>query len=364
VRPERSPLGAIETAIMKRSAFTLIELLVVIAIIAVLVGLLLPAVQRIRESGNRTSCLNNLKQMGLAMHNYHDAHKFFPAGVYSGTNADLSDAGSSGFIDLVRDLEQAGWRDRWQLKVPWYQSPNADIVGTDFKIFFCPSNRTNGIIDLKFLASVANRPLPNPAACDYLLCKGSNASLCLVSKVPYTARGVFDLNSQTRLIDIADGTSSTIAIGEGWGNNARFQVRQYYDDTTPAANLFPGQTGRIDQSWCAGAIASSLLNTAGLLGGSCLGVTAQRGGFDPPLDEPMNNPLVLAAVVYNVDCDNNVQTDGQMDTLSGFRSAHSGGGCNFLFCDGSGHFITDKIDAKLYRGLSTIRGGEVIPEDY
>jgi len=349
---------------MKRTAFTLMELLVVIAIIGIMAGLLLPAVQKIRESANKASCANNLKQMGLSMQNYHDAYKQFMPGLKGGNLSDLSDGGNSGFVGICMFLEEAAFMKKWQPNIPWYQAPNFDLSTHEVKVFFCPSNRTSGTIDLQFLVAKAGRPLPNPAAVDYLLCKGANASMCLTSQVPVKARGVFDINSQTRIIDITDGSSNTFAIGEGTGNNARYSLRQFYDDTAPTTNLFPGQPKLPDQSWTAGPTASSLLNSLGLLGTSCFGVTAQRGGFDPPLDEPMDNPLVLAAVLYGVDCTNQVSADGQMDTMSGFRSVHTGLGCNFLYCDGSVHFVSDRIDPTIYRALSTIAGREAIPDSY
>jgi prepilin-type processing-associated H-X9-DG protein len=179
----------------------------------------------------------------------------------------------------------------------------------------------------------AGRPLPNPAACDYLLSKGANSALCRQTQVPPGGRGVFDVNTCTRLADIADGTSQTFAVGEGAGNHSLFGIRRHYFDTAPASNLFPGQSDRIDQSWSAGPMATQALNSLGLLGGSTMGVTAQRGGHAPPFDEPMNHPLGLAAVDYNNGCTNSGTGPGGYDTISGFRSVHPGG-CNFLFCDG------------------------------
>jgi prepilin-type processing-associated H-X9-DG protein len=212
---------------------------------------------------------------------------------------------------------------------------------------------------MSFLAPIAGRPLPNPAAADYLLCKGANAALCQMTQVPPGGRGVFDVNTRTRLTDIADGASNTLAIGEGAGNNPRFGIRRYYADTTPAQGLFPGQSALLDQSWSAGPTATRALHSLGLLQGACLGVTAQRGGYSPPFDERMNNPLGLPALAYDHGCTNSGAAPGTYDTISGFRSAHSGG-CNFLFCDGSVRFITDGVSPDAYRALSTMGGGEVL----
>lgn len=346
---------------MKRSAFTLIELLVVIAIIAVLIALLLPAVQRVREAANRTACVNNLKQMGLALQQYHDNHGAFPAG-FTVLSDNLETGKYGGFVLLLSFLEQDNWLQRWDPTHYWYDPPNADIVSTEIKVFYCPSNRSGGAIDTSFLAVVNGRSLPKVAACDYLLCKGANAALCKVTQVPPAGRGVFDVNTATRIADITDGTSNTFAIGEGAGNNPRFGIRHYYPDTTPAPDLFPGQSRLIDQNWLGAPMATKELHSLGALGGFCLGVTAQRGGQSAPYDERMNNPLGLAALdCSNCGCVNSGTATGSYATMSGFRSAHSGG-CNFLFCDGSVRFVRETISADMYRALSTIAGGEVLSD--
>jgi prepilin-type processing-associated H-X9-DG protein len=344
---------------VKRTAVSLIEVLVVIAVIAVLVALLLPAVQRAREAANRTACINNLKQIGIALHGYHDALNSFPPGyTVSGTD-NLEMGGFGGFIPLLPFVEQDNWFRRWDPTRTWYDPPNDAIVSVEVKVFYCPSNRTRGVIDTSFLVPYSGRPLPNVAACDYLLCKGANAALCEQCQVPAAARGVFDVNTRTRLTDITDGTSTTFAVGEGVGNNPRFGIRHFYQETAPAQDLFPGQSKLIDQSWSSGPMATRALHSTGLLGGSCLGVTAQRGGHADPFDEPMNNPLGLAALDYNNGCTNSGTAPATMDTISGFRGVHPGG-CNFLFCDGGVRFVRDGVTADVYRALSTMAGGEVI----
>jgi prepilin-type processing-associated H-X9-DG protein len=181
-------------------------------------------------------------------------------------------------------------------------------------------------------------------------------------QIPGSARGVFDVNTRTRIADITDGTSQTFAIGEGAGNNQRYVIRHYYPDTTPAADLFPGQSPLIDQSWSSGPLATKVLHSNGFLNGACMGITAIRGGYDPPLDEPMNNPLVLAALDFNQGCTNQAIGPGIDDTLSGFRSMHPGG-CNFLFCDGSVRFVNQTIAPATYRAHSTMAGGEIVSAD-
>src|SRR5262245_8324635 len=112
---------------MRRKAFTLIELLVVLAIIAILIGLLLPAVQRVREAAARSKCQNNLKQLGLALHNYHGAHNAFPPGVVALTS-DLSNGQHSGLVFLLPFLEQLPLYQRYDFSRSWKDPVNLAVA--------------------------------------------------------------------------------------------------------------------------------------------------------------------------------------------------------------------------------------------
>src|SRR5437764_7402933 len=143
-------------------AFTLIELLVVIAIIGVLLGLLLPAVQKVRETAFQVACRNNLKQIGIALMAYHDARGGFPSGIVAGADDNLELGTHSGFVPLMPFLDQESWSKQWDPRRLWYDPPNAELVEAQVKVLFCPSNRSQGNINLQFLVPYAGRPLPNP----------------------------------------------------------------------------------------------------------------------------------------------------------------------------------------------------------
>jgi prepilin-type N-terminal cleavage/methylation domain-containing protein/prepilin-type processing-associated H-X9-DG protein len=347
----------------QRSGFTLIELLVVIAIIAVLVGLLLPAVQKVREAAARMSCANNLKQLGLALHNYENSLGHFPPGIITNQlDLHLQNGQGSGFDLLLPFIEQDNVERRWNPSVSWADPQNVVATQAVIKLFYCPSNRSEGEVDLQALAQSLGQTLPNPGATDYVFSKGANANLCPQTMQPAIARGVFDVNTRTRIGDIRDGTSNTFALGEAAGNSRIYLARRTYDATAPAIDA-NGQPVRIDQGWAVGSVANSGMADGGYFYGCVLAVTAERGGFDPPYDEPMNNRLALASIGYDISCDNSETMIGVFDTVSGFRSVHSGG-CNFVYCDGSVHFISTAVAAETYRALSTMAGGEIISGDF
>ena len=191
---------------MKRSrvsisvrGFTLIELLVVISIIAILVALLLPAIQQAREAAQRSQCQNNLKQLGLALHNYFDSHSVFPPGVVA-KSQDLTNGMHSGLTLLLPFVDQGTVSKLYNFNVSWRDPENTLAGKTRIAGFLCPN--ADGTVP-----QAGRLALP---ATDYAVSKGPNAYLCLQG----VGGGMFDVNSHTRPADVRDGLSNTFAMGE------------------------------------------------------------------------------------------------------------------------------------------------------
>lgn len=214
---------------MRRHAFTLIELLVVIGIIAVLIGLLLPAVQKVRESASRTQCQNKLKQMGLALHNYENVYGHFPPGyiweqppptvpppigprAFDRLPPDFylegNDPGWGWAAFLLPYLEQDAVHRQIDFAKPTTTPSSFTAITTLLGAYTCPNDDHAG----KFLVLTVTRDLVQPAATNsYVACYGAEG---LLAQAPQKGNGVLYQNSKTRFTDITDGSSTTIAIGE------------------------------------------------------------------------------------------------------------------------------------------------------
>lgn len=326
-----------------RSAFTIVELLVVIAIIGVLVALLLPAVQAAREAARRMSCRNNLRQLGIAMHNYHDVYRKFQPGYRFKPNS-ATDAMGSANPPLLPYLEQENAQDLIDPNMPWYLlSPQA--VRTVIKTFKCPSDVARDLESYPFVAALGVPVGDTFATSSYCVSVGWADAICFspsFAAPPVTNKsGVFAHHSNTRLADIMDGTSNTFAYGEAASG---FPMCNGIGCTNPLA----GETAK--HGWLIEGAAIEPLYNMGL---------RYAGGFGSTI-EPLNKTPVTDSyykVSSHTDC--RASIDGGPHWTTHFRSYHPGG-ANFLLCDASVQYLSETIDTTAYRALSTIQGGEVV----
>ncbi|HZZ82565.1 MAG TPA: DUF1559 domain-containing protein [Gemmataceae bacterium] len=337
-----------------RSAFTLIELLVVIAIIAILIALLVPAVQKVREAAARTQCINNLKQIGLAAHNYESANKVLPPGFRGSAVGGYYYFDTWGTLALITPyLEQTAVYNALDLTQTMYQLvPPYGINATNaamtarVPVFMCPSDT---------MASVCNGAysvVGDLGPTNYASCVGTGTTTGQTGWLgsPYDADGVFYAQSKVRLVTITDGTSNTVGAAE------RLLGTGAESGTVASRSALDVQTMYVNVSQTTDANCAASLNING----------SQRRGYTWVAGEPRctsYNHYYLPNDKTNPDCVANFGASGAVSYtghgLTTARSRHTGG-VNVWMCDGSVRFIQNSIGIQTWRALATRNGGEVV----
>ncbi|WP_417392239.1 DUF1559 domain-containing protein [Gimesia sp.] len=339
------------TSHLQKAGFTLIELLVVIAIIAILIALLLPAVQSAREAARRSTCKNNLKQIGLGLHNYHETHGVFPPGsiatltnggsgntirwrewMEAGNTSGVGTHGTSWMLQLLPFVDQANTYNKWNFNTN--VMGNRAVAEVDIPIFYCPSRRSKvRKVDAKLQLdeSPGSTAIDNAfvkGGTDYGGCKGAGngfgdgfsstgheslgvgASSEWMGTLSGGHLGIFYPNGDTQMRDIKDGTTNTLMTGEMQrlrGNDASLSL----------------------DSWSAGGVAN-IFDT------DTAGSSSENGSGD-----------------------NRGINGGQYE---GPGSDHEGG-AHFGLADGSVRFISENIDNRTFNRIGTA-DGEKIPGEF
>lgn len=338
----------------RSSGFTLIELLVVISIIAILMALLLPAVQQAREAARRTQCRNNIKQLGIALHNYHDNHGTLPAGLIVRLATNNTQDLPSRFAAVLDQNRHLG--TNWMVSLlPFIdQSPlynlvdintslsiasgnNATVRSTTIPGYLCPSDAFNGApleryntFDNTGAATTPGRPW---ARANY----GANLGREMYEwqiqhrATPSQKKGAMGFGSGSKLSEFTDGTSNSAMVWE---------IRVGVNNQDPRG------------AWALGRFGASLVGgcdvgTAGLA--DCSGINA-RDAFADDVDGCTNAPQNGMGCAFD-------RGDGEVAP----RSMHTGG-VHLLLGDGSVRFVSENLDFTVHRNLNSISGGELTAE--
>jgi len=294
-----------------QNGFTLVELLVVIAIIAILISLLIPAIQQAREAARRTNCVNNLKQIGLGLQNYHEGFNTFPPGYVSDFDNSGTDIGPGwgwGAM-LLPQMDQRAVQASLRYELPIESPENAAPRLVTIPSWLCPSDDSSLL-----WTTVTRDPLGNPVSTICMVASANYVGVFGIAEPGIDGEGVFFRNSHIQIRDITDGSSQTLTVGE----RSQKWCQATWVGAVTGAELFPP----------AGSPAVPLIeNASGMVLGHTFEGTPNSAGLE-------------------CNC---------------FSSKHAGG-ANFNFADGHVQFISTFLDKRLFRVLSTRAGSEIIGE--
>lgn len=318
--------------------FTLIELLVVIAIIAILIALLLPAVQQAREAARRTQCKNNLKQLGLALHNYHDTHSKFPLGQ-SWIEGASSWHGHGVFVDLLPYIDQAPLYNQWVMTVSYDNGQNQTARRTKLAAYKCPSD----------LAYPGAEPGVNYAGC-------GGASVNIWNN---DSNGVFPKRVSAGIRDILDGTSNVIAFSEILtGDNSQSGVTDSDIVRVATAPAFANQDF-ITQAEIATAAAAC--DAANPTAEASLSQNGRDWTSPYPSQSRFNTSVPPNWSSRSCAFGNAFGLAADRNGLFPARSRHVGG-VQITLADGSSRFVSDNVDLQTWQWLGSKRDGNPIGE--
>lgn len=316
-----------------RKAFTLIELLVVIAIIAVLIALLLPAVQQARESARRTQCKNNLKQIGLALHNYHDLHQVFPPAYLVNPNVDpiMGTPNANGdngpgwtmLFMLLPQVEQGNLYNSFNQNVPSWDARNATAAKTPLSVYRCPSDISQSNVYNVVDGCGANpTTLATFSLSNYVANAGQPEVWSDPGDLSKLANGPLFRNGQIGMRDITDGLTNTVFMGE---QTSYHTIGATWVGIVPNSQTCP--TPRF--AYAGSDEAAPQINVH----------SGPGGPFEiPPVIHTPNNNIGLVDEMYSMHFD----------------------GCNVLMGDGSVRFASKHMDSIVWSNLATRAGGELI----
>lgn len=335
-----------------RRGFTLVELLVVIAIIGILIGMLLPAVQMVREAARRTSCLNNVRQIVLAAHNYESSVRHLPPSYQLDPGGTVTGNGSwSVQAQLLPFCEQANAYDLIDFSQAWSAPENAEsgVPVLRVPLYQCPSE-VNDMVRIK-----------NGAPFVYPHNYGFNFGSWLIHD-PATGRpgdGLFYVNGKVEFRSVTDGLSNTLCVAEVKAFTSYIRNTQDPGDVAPTdPTAFMDYTGELKlgtdvnsntghTEWCDGRV--------------------HHSGFTSVFTPNTTVPYEVDGVTYDVDF--NSEKEGNSLTKITYaaitaRSYHAGGTVSVGVLDGSTRSISDTVDLETWRALGSISGGEILFDDF